>query len=264
MVRYKLTFILFLMVIVGGCQVPVTTEEAANGSDSTVSSDVVFIDSSASDMNASVTHHKSERIAEQVQDTVKVKSKVFEVNKLKCYWEYTAERLSRTTDQEHNLRIIQMQLKEAGKDRLLFAPENSPDLSSSFYGLTDLENNGDYVISCEDKNADSWCDYEILFERAAAGANTSTNVFLFDPKSGKFEYSQLFSGTNMEYDKDKNMITTFWKMSVDEYVITNTYLKADKKAIDYIIEEQYEADSVTVVKKRDGKIISRRKVANGE
>ncbi len=263
MARYKLIFILFLMVIVGGCHAPVTKEEAANGSDSTASSDVA-IDSAASGMNASVTHHKSERIAEQVQDTVIVKSKVFEVNKLKCYWEYMAERLIRTTDQEHNLRIIQMQLKEAGKERLLFAPENSPDLSNTFYSMSDLENNGEYVISCEDKNEDSWCDYEILFERAAAGANTSTNVFLFDPKSGKFEYSQLFSGTNMEYDKDKNMITTFWKMSVDDYVITNTYLKADKKAIDYIIEEQYEADSVTVVKKRDGKIVSRRKVANGE
>lgn len=264
MAKYKLTFILFLMVIVGGCQVPVTTKEGANEQDSSASSNVVVIDSAAFGMNATVSDSEQEQNDIEVQDTVIVKSKVFEVNKLKCYWEYMAERLSRTTDQEHNLRIIQMQLKEAGKERLLFAPENSPDLSSSFYGLTDLENNGDYVISCEDKNADSWCDYEILFERAAAGANTSTNVFLFDPKSGKFEYSQLFSGTNMEYDKDKNMITTFWKMSVDEYVITNTYLKADKKAIDYIIEEQYEADSVTVVKKRDGKIVSRRKVANGE
>ncbi|MBK8416850.1 MAG: hypothetical protein IPL22_21480 [Bacteroidetes bacterium] len=70
-----------------------------------------------------------------------------------------------------------MQLKEAEVNGVIFAPENSPDLSNSFYGFTDLESNGDYVISCEDKNADSWCDYEILFERAAAGANTSTNVF---------------------------------------------------------------------------------------
>ncbi|MBL7916232.1 MAG: hypothetical protein JNL49_14470 [Bacteroidia bacterium] len=264
MARYKLIFIFFLMVIVGGCQAPVTKEEVANESDPTASSNVVVIDSAAWGMNATVSDSESGQKALQVQDTLIVKSKAFEVNKLQCYWEYTAQRLIRPSDQEHNLRIIQMQLKEAGKDRLLFAPENSPDLSSSFYGLTDLENNGDYVISCEDKNADSWCDYEILFERAAAGANTSTNVFLFDPKSGKFEYSQLFSGTNMEYDKDKNMIKTFWKMSVDDYVMTYTYLKADKKQIDYIIEEQYEADSVTVVKKRDGKIISRRKMANGE
>ncbi len=252
------------MVMVAGCQAPITTEEAANRSDSTASSDVVLIDSAASGMNASVSDSEQEQNVIEVQDTVKVKSKVFEVNKLQCYWEYTAERLIRATDQEHNLRIIQMQLKEAGNNHVLFAPENSPDLSNSFYGFTELENNGDYVISCEDKNADSWCDYEILFERAAAGANTSTNVFLFDPKSGKFEYSQLFSGTNMEYDKDKNMIKTFWKMSVDDYVLTYTYLTADKKAIDYIIEEQYETDSVTVVKKRDGKIVSRRKVANEE
>ncbi|MBK8416851.1 MAG: hypothetical protein IPL22_21485 [Bacteroidetes bacterium] len=60
------------------------------------------------------------------------------------------------------------------------------------------------------------------------------------------------------------MIKTFWKMSVDEYVMTYTYLKADKKQIDYVIEEQYEADSVTVVKKRDGKIVSWRKMASGE
>ncbi|MBK8417116.1 MAG: hypothetical protein IPL22_22910 [Bacteroidetes bacterium] len=222
------------------------------------------IDSAASGMNATVSDSEQEQNVIEVQDTVKVKSKVFEVNKLQCYWEYTAERLIRATDQEHNLRIIQMQLKEAGSNHVLFAPENSPDLANTFYSLTELENNGDYVVICEDKNADSWCDYEILFERAAAGANTSTNVFLFDPKSGKFEYSQLFSGTNMEYDKDKNMIKTFWKMSVDDYVLTYTYLTADKKAIDYIIEEQYETDSVTVVKKRDGKIVSWRKMASGE
>lgn len=263
MALFRVIFILFCMVMVAGCQAPITTDEAANRLDSMASSDVA-IDSAASGMNATVSDSEQEQNVIEVQDTVKVKSKVFEVNKLQCYWEYTAERLIRVKDQEHNLRIIQMQLKEAGSKRVLFTPENSPDLANTFYSLTELENNSDYVISCEDKNADSWCDYEILFERAAAGANTSTNVFLFDPKSGKFEYSQLFSGTNMEYDNDKNMITTFWKMSVDDYVLTYTYLTADKKAIDYIIEEQYETDSVTVVKKRDGKIVSWRKMASGE
>lgn len=82
MARYKLIFILFLMVSVGGCQAPVTTEEAANEQDSTASSNVVLIDSAASGMNATVSDSESEQNTLQVQDTLMVKSKVFEVNKL--------------------------------------------------------------------------------------------------------------------------------------------------------------------------------------
>jgi hypothetical protein len=263
MALYKLSFILLLMVIVAGCHSPIATEEAANRSDSITSSDVVLIDSAASGMNASEMHQKSQREDPQVQDTLIVKSKVFEVNKQQCYWEYTAERLIRATDQEHDLRIIQMQLKKADNQQQLFAPENSPDFASSFYKLKELEDHPDLLLQCKDINADQRCDYEILFERAAAGANTTTTAFLYNPTNGKFEYSELFSGTNVEYDPEKNMIKTFWKMSVDDYTMTYTYLKSNKRAVDYVIEEQYEADSVTVVKKRHGKIISRRKMANG-
>ena len=194
---------------------------------------------------------------QSAKDTLIIQSSAFEINGIKSFWTYTVAREPRAENPAYNTHIISMQLKSVEKDRILLQPEISFDLMNEFRNINELQRDPQSVLSCEDINHDSWCDYELLFERAAAGSNTTTNAYLFNPATRKFELSKLFSGTNLEYDSSKNRIKTFWKMGYNMYTYTYTYLKPNKKEISYIIEENYDGDKCTVTKIVKGKVVKR-------
>lgn len=194
---------------------------------------------------------------QSVKDTLILQSPAFEINGIKSFWTYTVARESRPENPTYNTHIISMQLKSVENDRILLQPEISFDLMNELRNINELQREPQSVLSCKDINHDSWCDYELLFERAAGGSNTTTNAYLFNPANTKFELSKLFSGTNLEYDSSKNMIKTFWKMGYNMYTYTYTYLKPNKKEISYIIEENYDGDKCTVTKIVKGKVVKR-------
>lgn len=191
------------------------------------------------------------------EDTIHIKGPHFDINGISAYWAYTVRRKNRPENPGYNLQLISLQLQSVDKDIILLKPAVSFDLMNDYHSAKELQQYPQALLECKDINKDSWCDYEVLFERAAAGANTTTDAFLFNPEKKTFEHSKLFSGTNVEYDSVKNMIKTFWKMGYGDYTCTYTYLKANRKEISYIIEEDYDGNKVTVTKIVKGKVVKK-------
>jgi hypothetical protein len=197
---------------------------------------------------------------DSIIDSLTVNGLPFTINGLRCYWNYSVNILARKVNPQYNVRVITQDLVLQSNDSILLKVITSPDNYSIYYRLADLEGYPSYNIDCKDINKDSWCDYEILQERAAAGANTTTLSYLFNPSTNRFEYSELFSGTNVEYDSTENMIKTFFKMGVSNYVYTQSFLKPNKREVAYVIEEHHDGDSTTITKMIKGKVVSKRKV----
>ena len=255
----KTTNALLLFIIIASivsCRHTATTNTTVTDSTATIA------DTPTTIAPPEATAHENYEYAynDSVTDSLTVKGLPFTINGLRCYWNYTINLVARKKNPEYNARVIYQDLTLQGTDSILFKAITSPDDYSNYYCLADLEGYPSYNIDCKDINKDSWCDYEILFERAAAGANTTTTAYLFNPATRRFELSELFSGTNIEYDSAQNMIKTFWKMSVNDYVYTHTFLKPNKREVAYIEEEHHDGDSITYTKMVKGKVVSKRKV----
>lgn len=205
----------------------------------------------------SAAPEKTGAIVPPTKDTIHIKGPDFDINGIRSYWLYTLRRENRPQNPDYNLQLISMQLKPVDKDIVLIEPAVSFDLMNGYFSVKELKQYPQAILECKDINKDSWCDYEVLFERAAAGANTTTEAFLFNPENKTFEHNALFSGTNVAYDSVKNMVRTSWKMGYDNYKYTYTYLKANQKEINYIIEEHYEDNNVTVTKLVNGKVVKK-------
>ena len=255
----KTTYALLLFIITASmlsCRQTATNNTIATDSTATIDDTITTI--ATPETSAYVNTEYAN--ADSIIDTLTVKGLTFTINGLSCYWNYTVNRIARKKNPEYNARILYQDLTLQGTDSILFKAITSPDDYNQYYRLVDLEGHTSYNIDCKDINKDSWCDYEILFERAAAGANTTTTAYLFNPATRRFELSELFSGTNIEYDSAQNMIKTFWKMSVNDYVYTHTFLKPNKREVAYIEEEHHDGDSITYTKMVKGKVVSKRKV----
>lgn len=187
----------------------------------------------------------------------------FDVNTINCYWEYKVKKVVRETHKELNIVFLYQKLKAVGTNKILFETANEVDNSNSYnlyHQLDAIKNNKEYNLECEDINNDGYCDFKIVIERAGAGGNTTYKSYLFNPKNKKFEYSEVFSGTNMEYDKEKNRISFLWKMSVREYIYDYQNLKKNKKDIAFSEEVQQSQDTVIYVKYIGKKLIKKKKV----
>jgi hypothetical protein len=207
---------------------------------------------------------KKDSITHFTEDSINIKGPGFDLNGIQCYWIYFLHQKNRPDNPEYNLQLISMQLRSVDKDKIILNPAVSFDLQNDYHSAKDLLKYPQALLECKDINKDSWCDYEVLFERAAAGANTTSDAYLFNPANKNFEHSKLFSGTNVEYDSAKNMIKTFWKMGYGDYTYTYSYLKPNKKEISYVIEEDYNGDKVTISKIIKGKVVKKTTTAISE
>lgn len=191
-----------------------------------------------------------------------VKGKPFIVNSLKCYWEYDVQ-IDVKNSNERNAIIKFQSLKNATDHRTIFETANEIDNSNAanlYHSIKDIQNYGAYNIECEDVNADGFCDYKIVIERAAAGANMTYDVFLFNPKNKQFELSRVFSGTNIEYDSEKNRIFSMWKMGARTYNFGYINLKKNKLDIESAENISQDQDTVFYTKTVKGKVISQKKM----
>lgn len=249
--------LLFVMAI---CTLSCRKGSTTNGNNKDNSE--IVADTTATKITNKNTPNKIDRYdyEDSIIDSTTVKGLPFTINGLRCYWSYRVNIVARKINTEYNVRILYQNLIQLKTDRILLKVLTSPDDYYQYYRLADLQGYPSYNIDCKDINKDSWCDYEILQERAAAGANTSTSAYIFNPTTKQFEFSELFSGTNVEYDSTHNLITTFWKMGVSDYVYTRSFLKPNKREVAYIEDEHHEGDSVTYTKTINGKVISKRKV----
>lgn len=192
-----------------------------------------------------------------------VKALPFEVNGIKCYWEFKVKQVKQGDKYGNNILILNEILRIVSSDKILFETANEVENSNNLQNIKTidyLKTHSTYDLECEDIDFDGYCDFKILIERAAAGANETYEIYLFNPKNKKFEYSRLFSGTNVEYDKEKNRISFMWKMGKGNYSFGYVNLKKNKREIAFFEEIRQEQDTIVYTKSIGKKIIARKKV----
>lgn len=189
-----------------------------------------------------------------------VNSLVLKINDVDCYWEYE---IKKSEQNDINMFVLNQKLKSVNSNSILFETKNeanNSNLNLSDEDLVYIRTHQLYNLECEDINLDGFCDFKILTERAAAGSNETTEAYLFNPKNKKFELSKIFSGTNLQYDKKKNRISTMWKMSVREYSFGYINLKSNKKDVDFFEEIYQNQDTILYTKSIGKKVIKRKKI----
>jgi hypothetical protein len=191
-----------------------------------------------------------------------VKGLPFEVNSIKCYWEYRVKKAP-PLQNKPQVVILYQKLKGIPSGKTIFETANEVDNNNYFnlyHSLNGLTGYAEFNLNCTDLNADGYCDYTIVTERAATGANTSEDAFLFNPANKQFERSEVFSGTNIQYDKAKNRISSMWKMSVSNYTFSYINLKKNKKDIAFTEVIHQDSDTITYTKSIGKKIVKRKRI----
>jgi hypothetical protein len=192
-----------------------------------------------------------------------VKALPFEVNGIKCYWEFKVNKVGQGDKYGNNILILYEILRIVSSDKILFETANEIENSNNLHSIKTidyLKTHSTYDLECEDIDLDGYCDFKILIERAAAGANETYEVYLFNPKNKKFEHSEIFSGTNIEYDSEKNRISTMWKMGGGIYAYGYLNLKKNKKAVDFFEEIYQNQYTIRYTKSIGKKIIKRKRI----
>lgn len=218
--------------------------------------------------NDTNTSKKHQQQNSNINDTNKdsiffVKGLSFEVNGIKCYWEFKVNKVGQGDKYGNNILILNEILRIVSSDKILFETANEVQNSNNLQSIKTidyLKTHSTYDLECEDIDFDGYCDFKILIERAAAGANETYEVYLFNPKKREFEYSKVFSGTNVEYDKIKNRISFMWKMGARNYSFGYVNLKKNKREIAFVEQIQQEQDTIVYTKSIGKKIIVRKKV----
>lgn len=187
----------------------------------------------------------------------------FDINGIKCYWEYKVKKVFIKKNDALNIIILYQKLKTIPEQKNLFETANEVENSNYFnlyHSLNGIVKSKAYNLECEDIDFDGYCDFKILIETVRAGANQTYEVYLFNPKNKKFEYSKVFSGTNIEYDKEKNRISYMWKMGARSYSFGYANLKKNKRDIAFFENIDQDQDTIIYTKSIGKKIIETKKV----
>lgn len=212
-----------------------------------------------------------------------LKSKTFTTNKLKCQWEYGVNYTNSINENSSKIlvdlksqKLINVTSKEVilnldlNKFYFIYSPIDITILSNNNFKNTSV---GDFVTytapygygeSRGDINQDGFFDYTFMTEHAAAGTNIAQTTYLFNNKNKKFEYSDLFSGYNIEYDKEKNRISSFAKNGYGNYYYSYYNLKQNKIGLDFIEKVHHYIDTIYYKKLVKEKIVEEKKIVLGE
>lgn len=170
-------------------------------------------------------------------------SEPFILNNIKCYWECTFE-----NNELSSQKLIAIKTKQVLLDLDL----------SKFISLHP------HYWEKFDVNKDGKTDIQFTTEIAGAGANTGFASYIFNPTNKIFEYSEVFSGYNINYDSEKNRISTFGKSSVNDYYYSIKNLKGNKTEIEFIERVRHYEDTIYYKKIVNDKIIKEKKIILGE
>ena len=210
------------------------------------------------------TYHKN------LKDKVfKTWSDVFTINGIDCRWEYEVKYTDETNEnsKEPLVNLISQKLTTWRTKELLL----DLDLSKFIYlppkSIAKLEYNkypDSSIDNLKDVNSDNYTDIQFMTEHAGAGANIAYATYLFNSKNNKFEYSEVFSDYNIEYDPDKNRISSFMKSGVDNYYYQFKNLKENRKDVDFIENIHQLSDTIFYTKMIDKKVVKEKKIVLGE
>lgn len=189
---------------------------------------------------------------------------IITINNIKCNWRYLVQPLDSVN---RKVKVFQKSLISVKKNKTLFSTATWVDNNNPNIPITtidNLKNNDSFNLECIDINLDSFCDLQTITERAGAGANIAYSTYLFDPENILFKFSEEFSGYNIEYDLEKNRISSFMKSGVDNYYYSFKNLKENKKEVDFIETVHHYGDTIFYKKRIKDKTIEEKKVVLGE
>jgi hypothetical protein len=191
---------------------------------------------------------------------LKVEGAEFKINDIDCKWEYLVQPI--INDNKH-LKIIWQKLTAISENRVLLNTNNWVENNNPYYAkptLEDLKKKESYNLECVDINHDDYCDFQIVTERAAAGANINYRTYLFNSNKKRFEYSELFSDYNIKYNSEKNRISSFMKSGHGNYYYVFKNLKSNKEELEFSEYVNFHLDSIIYKKVVDDAIVKKRKI----
>ncbi len=162
----------------------------------------------------------------------KTQSNIFEVNNIRCQWEYEVKYTDDTNENSKELMvnlISQRLMKFSPREYIL-----DLDLSKFEYykpfNIAHLEYNN-YEVQDFDINFDGYTDIQ-FYDRVQGGANHTYFVYLYNPISEKFEFSKELTGGSMEngigLDKKKKMAVYSGKGGGGLYFFQKIYFRNGK------------------------------------
>lgn len=206
------------------------------------------------------TYHKN------LKDSIfKTWSDIFKVNGIDCRWEYEVKYTDETNENSKALlvNLVSQKLHEwRTKDLML-----ELDLSKFAYippkNISKLEYNkypNSSIDKIKDVNSDGFTDIQFVTERAGAGANIAYATYLFNKTDKMFEYSDVFSDYNIEYDSIKNRTSSFMKSGFGNYYYQFKNLNENRKDVEFVENVHHAADTIFYTKMVNEKIISEKKI----
>lgn len=191
-------------------------------------------------------------------------SDVFTINGIKCRWEYEVKYTDETNEdsKEPLVNFLSQKLITWKTKELLL----DLDLSKFVYippkSISELEYNkypDSSIDNLKDVNSDNYTDFQFMTEHAGAGANIAYATYLFNSTNNKFEYSEVFSDYNVEYDPNKNRVSSFMKSGFDNYYYQFKNLKENKKDIEFVEKIHHSADTIFYTKIINEKVVEEKK-----
>lgn len=130
-------------------------------------------------------------------DTIKHLSKPFEENKILMYWEKNYV-MANDALSETFVRLLNYKTKKLLIEATLDF-EDHIDNSDAFYAKLKEQ-------SFEDFNFDGFVDVS-AYSRGSTAMTSVTGIYLFNPKTKTFDFSEELSATGVEVDKKARMLT---------------------------------------------------------
>lgn len=106
----------------------------------------------------------------------------------------------------------------------------------------------DYGNMHTDVNADGFEDFKFLVVMGDPENNSIYSTYLFNPETNTFEYSVIFSGSNITYNPEKNRIATFATLDANNNNYKYLNLTNDHKTVES--EEQLLVNHHTITYKK--------------
>jgi len=172
-------------------------------------------------------------------DTIKHLSKPFEVNRILVYWEKNyvmanqglSETFARLLNYKNKKRLIEVALDF----------EDHIDNSDAFYAKLKEESFADY-------NFDGFEDVSD-YSRGSTAMTSVTGIYLFNPKTKTFEYSEELSATGVEVDKKGKMLTATNYNLHSETAKKHHFDKLGKIKYTEVITKHYDSIEYTTYEK---------------
>lgn len=197
-------------------------------------------------------HYRIERISENntlVAEKRIDRSEPFVVNGLKVRWKKSAT-FTYYDKRKTKFPDINYTLTDESRNEILQAAQPSMPWYNAGYFL----GSENFV----DINLDGYADFKIYDPNASGSAGSFENVYLYSPKTKKFEFSEMFSGYDISIDTKSRTISSFGKSGGFNFAITETHLDKNSKILyveEYRASENHEKLTLTYIKRKGKKIL---------